>query len=59
VDNPAVPLLLATGLYLWTAYGFAMRGSWGDVLAFLCYAGANIGFAFRPEIEAAVRAFLK
>lgn len=40
-------LLLATsGIYGWVAYQYIQDRRWGMALAFLCYAVANIGFAW-------------
>jgi hypothetical protein len=39
-----LPLWLATLLYLWQAANFAGAGQFGFSVAFLCYAGANLGF---------------
>jgi hypothetical protein len=40
-------LLLATsGIYAWVAYGFVRERRWGMAVAFLCYALANVGFAW-------------
>jgi hypothetical protein len=38
------PLLASTGLYLATAYGFYRDGNGPLAVAFLGYAGANVGF---------------
>lgn len=39
-------LLITSVLYGWVAYGFVRERRWGMALAFLCYAFANIGFAW-------------
>jgi hypothetical protein len=39
-----LPLWLATILYLWQAANFTGTGQFGLAVAFLCYAGANLGF---------------
>ena len=40
-------LLLATsGIYAWVAYGYIRERRWGMALAFICYALANVGFAW-------------
>jgi hypothetical protein len=39
-----LPLWLATLLYLWQSAAFVGSGQFGLALAFLCYAGANLGF---------------
>jgi hypothetical protein len=49
---PVPALLLASALYVWAAWGYGRQGAWGDAGAFLCYAGANVFFAYRPQINA-------
>jgi hypothetical protein len=39
-----LPLWLATVLYLWQSAAFVGTGQFGLAVAFLCYAGANLGF---------------
>lgn len=45
-DSVSSTLLLLVGsIYLIVAAGYYRAGRWGMCLAFVCYAGANIGFA--------------
>lgn len=39
-------LVITSVLYAGVAYGFVRERRWGMALAFLCYALANIGFAW-------------
>lgn len=39
-------LLLCAFLYTWTAFDYARDDRWGMFIAFICYAVANVGFAW-------------
>ena len=39
-------LLVTSGIYWWVAYGYIRERRWGMAVAFVCYALANVGFAW-------------
>lgn len=39
-----LPLWLACALYLWQAFNYCGTSQYGMALAFVAYAGANVGF---------------
>ena len=45
VETPVLLIIMAI-VYVWIAIGYAKLGQAGMCLAFCCYAGANVGFAW-------------